>query len=1136
MLTNLTGRDECAILVRIRIGGQIRKVCFASIYLPSDGVRHPSEGFCNIVEWCSNRNIELVVGCDSNSHHTVWGSRDNNNRGDALAEYLVSSDLSVINRGGEPTFVAMQRQSMIDITLVSRGILDSVEGWQVSDEPSLSDHRYIHFSIKSEPQPPGVFRNPKSTDWDQYRGSLASMIDGGRGGHFTVDDIEREVTAFNTAVISSYHTACPVRRVRRFRKVPWWDRELATLRRDSRRLFRRAQASGAQDAWNDYRDCLRQYKRDIKNKKTMAWRKFCSEVESTPEASRMRKLLNRDHTAQVGVLKLPNGSYTEDGRSTIEHLLSVHFPDSVVVSTEADLPVLPPWAPTRADWEVVQRIITPARVCWAVRAFKPFKAAGEDGIFPALLQHGLEVLGPSLHRILSSCLARGYIPQAWRDIKVVFIPKPGKASYALAKSHRPISISSFVLKTLEKLVDRYIREDALVNHPLSTNQHAYIAGRSTETALHKLVSRIERSFYKKEYALAVFLDIEGAFDNAAFDVIEDTLRERGVHSVAARWIGNLLRCRIVHGSVGDSTVRVAVKKGTPQGGVLSPLLWDLVVDSLLRRLEGRGIYVQFYSDDGVLLVSGLYLDVVCSIMQQALATVQQWCEEQGLSVNPQKTEMVLFTHKRKIQDFRAPRLYGAQLQLTSKAKYLGVVLDSKLLWNCHVEQKCKKAIAAFWQCRRAVGRTWGLSPRITHWIYTAVIRPMIVYGAVVWWVRGALVTVRGQLGRVQRMACLGITGAMRSTPTAALEALLGIVPLHIFVMQEALSACYRLCRTGQWVGAIWPGHGSIRDRMVWQIPLLGLPSDSTVRRFRFTRRFQVSIPHREAWDDESFEAYIPGAMLGFTDGSRSEDCSGAGVYIPEYMFKQHAPLGKYATVFQAEVWAICFCAQELALRGCVNRQVYICSDSASALQALSSYSFSSKLVLGCFDALQHLAGTNQVTLLWVPGHSGHMGNEVADGLAKKGSDTPFCGPEPAFGISPQVARSAILKWSHRIHCSEWGLVAGCRQSKEFLDGPSLSLSRILLDLPRARLRQYVAVITGHNTLNYHLWRMGVLDDSLCLVCGMDEESSYHFLCECPAFVWLRYSVFGRDALTYGDIKRASVKDVLAFAKRSRRLD
>jgi hypothetical protein len=108
-------------------------------------------------------------------------------------------------------------------------------------------------------------------------------------------------------------------------------------------------------------------------------------------------------------------------------------------------------------------------------------------------------------------------------VKVVFIPKPGKATYGGPKDYRPISLTLFLLKTMERLVDRFTRDEMAVSSPLHPNQHAYQAGKSTDTALHQLVVRVEKVLDHKETALGVFLDIEGVFNNTSYDSISAML-------------------------------------------------------------------------------------------------------------------------------------------------------------------------------------------------------------------------------------------------------------------------------------------------------------------------------------------------------------------------------------------------------------------------------------------------------------------------------------------------------------------------------------------------------------------------------------------------------------------------------------
>ncbi len=69
----------------------------------------------------------------------------------------------------------------------------------------------------------------------------------------------------------------------------------------------------------------------------------------------------------------------------------------------------------------------------------------------------------------------GHIPKPWRDVTVVLIPKLGR-ELSLVKSYRPISLSSFMLKTLERLMDRFLREVTMTRHPLQESQHAYQGG------------------------------------------------------------------------------------------------------------------------------------------------------------------------------------------------------------------------------------------------------------------------------------------------------------------------------------------------------------------------------------------------------------------------------------------------------------------------------------------------------------------------------------------------------------------------------------------------------------------------------------------------------------------------------------
>jgi RNA binding protein fox-1 len=132
------------------------------------------------------------------------------------------------------------------------------------------------------------------------------------------------------------------------------------------------------------------------------------------------------------------------------------------------------------------------------------------------------------------------------------------------------------------------------------------------------------------------------------------------------------------------------------------------------------------------LAVGKFPNTVSGIMQMALGIAENWCNGLGLSVNPDKTGIVAFTRKRKLEGLFEHRIVGRKLQSSGSVKYLGVILDSRLTWREHVDVRVRKAQNSLWACRRACGGTWGLGPKVFHWLYTSVIRPSVTFASLVW--------------------------------------------------------------------------------------------------------------------------------------------------------------------------------------------------------------------------------------------------------------------------------------------------------------------------------------------------------------------------------------------------------------------
>jgi hypothetical protein len=106
----------------------------------------------------------------------------------------------------------------------------------------------------------------------------------------------------------------------------------------------------------------------------------------------------------------------------LDLLLATHFPDSAAV--EGGVVPAAACRATPVDWRVAARITAYRRVEWAIDSFAPYKSPGVDGIFPAVLQEGREILIPYLVRIFRACLATGYVPALWRQAEVVLCLSP----------------------------------------------------------------------------------------------------------------------------------------------------------------------------------------------------------------------------------------------------------------------------------------------------------------------------------------------------------------------------------------------------------------------------------------------------------------------------------------------------------------------------------------------------------------------------------------------------------------------------------------------------------------------------------------------------------------------------------------
>ena len=1132
LLDQFSDQDTTVVKIAYKSNGLKREALIVSAYFPYDSLLPPPpKAIEAIISYAESKKLELIIGCDANSQHTVWSSTKCNKRGEKLLDFILSYDLSIQNVGNSPTFINRVRQEIIDLTLTNRLAANLIQNWKVVDEDSLSDHRYIGFQLGADLSIIPEGRNPRKTDWTRYN----ELVDNGLSNQVlpqkihTVAKLNEYTNNFCDVLRSSYEEACPIRKERSGKTVPWWNRELEKLRKVSRKLLNRALKTRKETDWNTYKTKQNEYKKLIRSSKTDSFRNFCSEIEEVKDTARLCKILQKDKVFSSISLQDKNGRYTTSKKEANELLLQTHFPkcwnlNEVIETSSVNCSI----GSTRKTWYRARCIMSEEAIDYSLSTFQDYKAPGPDNTYPKMLKNN-RITTKALRRIYTSSLALGAVPKILTEVRVAFIPKPGKSDYSLPKSFRPISLSSFILKGMERIIEKHITVNVLKSKPLNQNQHAYQAGKSCDSALHDLTSRIENSLDANEYTLCVFIDIEGAFDNATFDSMCHAAESFGVEHFITKWIRAMLSTRRLHTGGDSNKVEVGVQQGCPQGGVLSPLLWCFVVDSLLNEISNMDVHIQAYADDVCLLASGKNLRILCTKIQRALNKLDEWCNRNGLNANPSKTTLVMFTRKRKISGLIPITLKGVVLQIFDEVKYLGVILDKKLSWKKHLEDKTSKALNAFWQCRRAFGKTWGLSPYMVYWIYTMLIRPVLTYGAVVWWPRTKQKSALLMLNKIQRTATLAITGAMSTTSGEALDAILGLLPLDLMIQKVALKTLLRL-KNNNLCNQTFTKHGEIIKEVGQHIPMLMMPTDDIPKTVKFGRKYGVKLVDRNDWDN-------PDRILNnfthvfFTDGSMTDEGCGAGWTLLNGVQKSY-PLGRLATVFQTEIFAIIKMADWIIKNKLKGNKIVVCSDSQAGLQALCLPESRSKLVQECKFKLNSVARWNNIELIWVPGHCGIEGNEIADELARSGSSTKAIGPEPKIGISSAHISRWIDHWFDQIHKERWQSTEKCKHSKYFVKEPSKKLSSFILKLNRIDCKVMIGTITGHSTNGKHLVKLGLKTDSLCQSCLEEDDTPEHKLCDCPAFARTRLNILKSTIVDVNHLHTITFEDILSFLRKS----
>ncbi|XP_077256495.1 uncharacterized protein LOC143894228 [Temnothorax americanus] len=348
-----------------------------------------------------------------------------------------------------------------------------------------------------------------------------------------------------------------------------------------------------------------------------------------------------------------------------------------------------------------------------------------------------------------------------------------------------------------------------------------------------------------------------------------------------------------------------------------------------------------------------------------------------------------------------------------------------------------------------MGKSWGIKAPIALWLYKAVLLPRLLYASVIWWPRTEKGKAKNLLKSLQGSYLRAAVGAMRTTPTEALEIALCVPPL----VNAARNTAYILRCQGEWRNT---GTGHTRLDL-FQKHTFTLKQDRVPKKYQLVKHFKIRIPTRKEWSDPG-GVRDPNVDLWFTDGSSINDCFGAGFYGPKENHRKSISVGSHLTVITAEILAILKCAGHLLNKDTKGKKIDICSDSRAAKQTLAKTTTESALVRDCMLTLEKLGGFNKVTLVWVPGRQGIPGNETADMLAKKGANEAPIGQ--VTGIPFAVGKEIIKGRLKKEHLARWEKLKTCRQARTLMKDSRPGRAKELLALSKQKLRMALGLLTG----------------------------------------------------------------------------
>ena len=426
----------------------------------------------------------------------------------------------------------------------------------------------------------------------------------------------------------------------------------------------------------------------------------------------------------------------------------------------------------------------PAEVAWQIRHLPDKKAPGPDGIQNIVLKR----LPPSgiafLTKIINAILELKIYPTAWKEGRILLFPK-NSGDLHNPESYRPITLLNTMGKVAEKIISKRLNFALREMNILRDEQFGFRPKHNTQSQLMRHIKQITKGFREKRVTVGLYLDIKQAFDKVWHKGLIRKMMDMNINDGLIHLIHNYLKNRQFKVNVkGTDSTKEYIKSGVPQGSILGPTLFNLYINDMPHDNIYNNSLLHIFADDTLITGQSRQPILATRQVQKNLNQIEKWLEKWRLTINIDKCQAVLYTKRHSLYRRLPPelKLNGQPINWNTEAKYLGVILDQKLLFKNHIN----------WIRARAFGRLKTLYPMLNYrshlnlktalTLYKALLRPIITYACPVW--GNASKTHIKKLQVFQNKVLYMITKLPKFTPTWVLHKEAHIETINEYIQQS----------------------------------------------------------------------------------------------------------------------------------------------------------------------------------------------------------------------------------------------------------------------------------------------------------------------------------------------------------------